>query len=76
MQFVAGDAVVESLRRIRRAHSRAANSAEVASVWWLRRPAPVIHHHAEIEIVGVDHLVDAIVMGIGADPAQCSGGGG
>lgn len=29
---------------------------------------PVIHYHAEIEIVGVDHLVDTVVMGIGADP--------
>ena len=40
VQFVAGDAVVESLLRIGRAHSRAANSAEVASVWWLRRSGP------------------------------------
>ncbi|OMP13227.1 hypothetical protein COLO4_02049 [Corchorus olitorius] len=29
--------------------------------------SPVIHDHAEIEVVGVDHLVDAILMCVGTD---------
>ena len=29
---------------------------------------PVVHHHAEIEVVGVDHLLVAVAVGIGADP--------
>ncbi len=69
VQFVAGDAVVESLledqaRALPGGEQRRGRFGMVVKAL---RP-PVIHHHAEIEIVGVDHLVDAIVMGIGADP--------
>ena len=69
VQFVAGDAVVESLledqaRALPGSEQRRGRFGMVVKAL---RP-PVIHHHAEIEIVGVDHLVDAIVMGIGADP--------
>lgn len=69
VQLVPGDAVVQPfLEDQPRAFAGAKQRGGGFSVMVQPLRPPVIHHHAEIEIVGVDHLLVAVAMGVGADP--------
>ena len=69
MQFVAGDAVIQPLLQDQTgAFARAKQRTGRFGVMVEPLRAPVIHDHAEIKIVGVDHLLFAILMRFRADP--------
>ena len=68
VQPVAGDAVIQPLLQDQpRAFASAKQRGSCFGVVVQPLRPPVVHHHAEIEVVGVDHLLVAVAVGVGAN---------